>query len=170
MSTCDSPKTSPDLSPGLRAAQEGLQEPQEGLEGLIFDEISMIWVQAGYFGSEKTWAGYLGSGNPWAGYLGRGKTLGGLFGPRKNPGRVIWAAEKLRWPLFWLRINHAHTHTFWKFEIQTPYFCCIEDPQRSSFVRPEYPSGLDLGPGMGRARNLATSLVEVQRKQVGSWG
>ena len=74
LSACGPPQTSPDPSPGLRAAQEGLQEPQEGLEELIFDEISVIWVQAGYFD--------------------RGKALGGLFGPRKNPGRAILAAEK----------------------------------------------------------------------------
>ncbi len=30
---------------GLRAALEGLQEPQEGLEELIFDDISVTWVQ-----------------------------------------------------------------------------------------------------------------------------
>ena len=74
LSACGPPKTSPDPSPGLRAAQEGLQEPQEGLEELIFDEISVIWVQAGYFGS--------------------GKTLSGLFWQWKNPGRAILAAEK----------------------------------------------------------------------------
>ena len=74
LSTCGPPKTSPDPSPGLRAAQEGLQEPQEGLEELIFDEISVIWVQAGYFGS--------------------GKILDGLVWPQKNLGRVISATEK----------------------------------------------------------------------------
>ena len=73
LSACGPPKTSPDPSPGLRAAQEGLQEPQEGLEELIFDEISVIWVQAGYIGS--------------------GKPLGGLVWPRKNLGRAIVASE-----------------------------------------------------------------------------
>ena len=77
---------------------------------------------------------------PWAGYFGRGKTLGGLFWLRKNLGfRYLGCGKTMR------------TRTFWKFEIQTPYFCCIEDPQRSSFARPEYPSGLVLGPGIGRS-------------------
>ena len=43
------------------------------------------------------------------------------------------------------------TRTFWNFEIQTLYFCYIGNPQRSSFVRPEYPSGLVLGPGIWRS-------------------
>ena len=77
---------------------------------------------------------------PRAGYFGRGKTLGGLFWLRKNLGfRYFGCGKTMR------------TRTFWKFEIQTPHFCCIEDPQRSSFVRPEYPSGLVLGPGIGRS-------------------
>ena len=78
------PKTSPDPSPGLRAAQEGLQEHQEGLEELIFDEISVVWVQAGYFGCGKNLAGY----------FGRGKTLGGLFWLRKNLGGRYFGCGK----------------------------------------------------------------------------
>ena len=105
LSACGPPKTSPDPSPGLRAAQEGLQEPQEGLEELIFDEISVIWVQAGYFGSGKTlgglfwpqknpWRAILAAEKPWAGYFGSGKTLGGLVWPRKNLGGRYFGCGK----------------------------------------------------------------------------
>ena len=100
LSACGPPKTSPDPSPGLRAAQEGLQEPQEGLEELIFDEISVIWVQAGYLGSGKTLRGLF-----WP-----RKTLGGLFWPRQNLGWATLAAEKLGRALFWRGKNHAHVH------------------------------------------------------------
>ena len=42
LSACGPPQTSPDPSPGPSAAQEGLQEPWEGLEERIFDDISVI--------------------------------------------------------------------------------------------------------------------------------
>ena len=69
----------------------GLQEPQEGLEELIFGEISMIWVQAGYFG--------------------RGETLGGLFWPRKNRAGAILAVEKPCVRPHSGNLTHTHTHT-----------------------------------------------------------
>ena len=120
LSACGPPQNSPDPSPGLRAAQEGLQEPQEGLEELIFYEISVIWVQAGYFGS--------------------GKTLGGLFWPRKNLGGRYFGTEK-----------NMRMCAFWKFDAQTLYFWYIGNPQRSSFVTPEYLSGLVHGPVIERS-------------------
>ena len=43
LSACGPPQASPDPSPGPSAAQKGLQEPWEGLEEPIFDEISVIW-------------------------------------------------------------------------------------------------------------------------------
>ena len=91
LSACGPPQTSPDPSPGLRAAQEGLQEPQEGLEELIFDEISVIWIQAGHFGS--------------------GKTLGRLLWPRKNLGRAIWAAENRAGAIWAAEKPCARTHS-----------------------------------------------------------
>ena len=41
--------------------------------------------------------------------------------------------------------------TFWKFDTQTLHFGYIGSPQRSSFVRPECPSGLVLGLGIWRS-------------------
>ena len=101
LSACGPPKTSPDPSPGLRAAQEGLQEPQEGLEELIFDEISVIGSRRAIWAAEHLWAGD----------LVRGKTLGGLFGLQKNLGGRYFGRRKI-----------MRTRTLGKFGIRVLYF------------------------------------------------